>query len=75
MITVQLPLEVFIKEWQIICHVIIPFYVDQTTEEHLEDDIKINIDEFIKFLKPICKLLLMFLWGIQNPLPLGEGKI
>ncbi|WP_016769923.1 glycosyltransferase family 61 protein [Rickettsia sibirica] len=29
-----------------------PFYVDhQTTEEHLEDDIKINIDEFIKFLR------------------------
>lgn len=26
-----------------------PFY-DQTTKEHLEDDIKINIDEFIKFL-------------------------
>lgn len=28
-----------------------PFYVDKTTEEHLEDDIKINIDEFIKFLR------------------------
>ncbi|MFV9839906.1 MAG: hypothetical protein AB8U56_03970 [Rickettsia aeschlimannii] len=34
-----------------------PFYVDQTTEEeHLEDDIKINIDEFIKFLRgPVNK--------------------
>lgn len=30
-----------------------PFYVDQTTAEHLEDDIKINIDEFIKFLKEV----------------------
>ncbi len=28
-----------------------PFYVDQTTEEYLEDNIKINIDEFIKFLR------------------------
>ena len=33
-----------------------PFYVDQTTDKHLEDDIKINIDEFIKFLRgPVNK--------------------
>ncbi|ROT47298.1 DUF563 domain-containing protein [Candidatus Cardinium hertigii] len=29
----------------------IPFYVDRTTEEHLEDDIIVNIEKFISFLK------------------------
>lgn len=36
------------------CHYY-PFYVDQTTEEHLEDDIKININKFIKFLDNLDK--------------------
>lgn len=28
----------------------LPFYVDQTTEDHLEDDLEINVGELVKFL-------------------------
>ncbi len=32
-----------------------PYYVDQTTEEHLEDDIKIDINKFMKFFNELDK--------------------
>lgn len=57
-----LPTRSFYKNMtSLMCSSYYPFFVDQVSEDHLEDDMKVDIPEFMQFLKKIILLKNVYL--------------
>lgn len=55
------PRSVYEKIAQFMCSSYYPFFVDQTTKDRLDDDMTIDVDEFLKFIKKIISLKNVYL--------------